>query len=160
MLGLSLLVVIAVAAAYSRQKCIEQGKPWFRAGGTRRTRKATPPPGGMRQPKRRFSSEAALPPGAIRPPKRRFSSEATPPQSEMRPPKRRFSSEVTRPVRTQPAVGNRALSRSLRKLNELTRDRRTSERLVRHVSQMHPDRSVDWCIEKAVYDIERDRMAR
>ena len=138
MLGLSLLIVIAVAAAYSRQKCIEQGKPWFRAGGTRRARKATPLPRKMRPPKRRFSSEATPPAGAMRPPKRRFGSGAT----------------------ARPVMGNNAWPRSFHKLNELTRDRSTSERLIRHISQLHPGRSADWCIEKAVYDIERDRMAR
>lgn len=122
MLGWSLLVIIAVGMAYSRQQCIEQGKPWFRAGGTRRVRKAT--------------------------------------TREIRPPKRRFSSEEAPCLWTHPVVGNNSLPRSFHKLNELTRDRKTSERLVRHVSQMNPGRSADWCIEKAVYDIERDRMAR
>lgn len=122
MLGWSLLVVIAVAAAYSRQQCIEQGRPWFRSGGTRRARKVTP--------------------------------------RDLRPPKRRFDSEAAPCLWTHPVVGNNSLPRSFYRLNELTRDRKTSERLVRRVSQMNPGRSPDWCIEKAVYDIERDRMAR
>ena len=124
MLGLSVLIVLTIAVAYSRQKCIEQGKPWFRAGGTKRSRRIVP--------------------------------------RKMRPPKRRFSSETTPCLWTHPVVGNNAssLPRSFHKLTELTRDRKTSERLVRRISQMNPGRTADWCIEKAVYDIERDRMAR
>ena len=45
----------------------------------------------------------------------------------------------------------------MRKLDRLTRDRRTSERLVQKVAYQYPDRSMRWCVEKAIFDIERDR---
>jgi hypothetical protein len=45
-------------------------------------------------------------------------------------------------------------------LDELTHNAETSHRLVAHMKSLHPDRSLKWCAEKAIYDIERDRMAR
>ncbi len=44
-------------------------------------------------------------------------------------------------------------------LNALTRNEAASERLVEHISQMNPGQTADWCVEKAIYDIHRDRMA-
>ena len=49
---------------------------------------------------------------------------------------------------------------SFPRLDELTHSAETSRRLVKHMQQMHPDKSLQWCVEKAIYDIERDRMAR
>lgn len=49
---------------------------------------------------------------------------------------------------------------SFPRLNELTHSAETSQRLVKHMQQMYPDKSLQWCVEKAIYDIERDRMAR
>jgi len=46
------------------------------------------------------------------------------------------------------------------KLHSLTHSRHASRRLVIGVSRLHPEKSERWCVEKAVYDIERDRMAR
>jgi hypothetical protein len=46
------------------------------------------------------------------------------------------------------------------RLDELTHNADTSQRLIAHMRQLHPDRSLKWCAEKAIYDIERDRMAR
>ena len=34
-----------------------------------------------------------------------------------------------------------------------------AERLVERVRSRHPERSEQWCWEKAIYDIERDRRA-
>lgn len=44
-------------------------------------------------------------------------------------------------------------------LNALTRDEAASERLIEHISQMNPGQTANWCVEKAIYDIHRDRMA-
>ncbi len=44
-------------------------------------------------------------------------------------------------------------------LNALTRDEAASERLIQHISQMNPGQTAHWCVEKAIYDIHRDRMA-
>lgn len=46
------------------------------------------------------------------------------------------------------------------KLVELTHNADTADRLVQNVSERHPARDTLWCVQKAIYDIERDRMAR
>ncbi|MEM6715941.1 MAG: hypothetical protein AAF622_12780 [Cyanobacteria bacterium P01_C01_bin.147] len=47
----------------------------------------------------------------------------------------------------------------LRRLDRLTKDRRVSERLIERVEFNHPGRSKQWCVEKAIYDIQRDRRS-
>ena len=49
--------------------------------------------------------------------------------------------------------------RLMRKLDRLTRDRRVSERLIERISFNNPGRSKSWCVEKAIYDIQRDRRS-
>jgi len=49
--------------------------------------------------------------------------------------------------------------RLMRELDRLTRDRRVSERLIERVEFNHPGRSRRWCVEKAIYDIQRDRRS-
>lgn len=44
-------------------------------------------------------------------------------------------------------------------LHRLTRDRRVSERLISQISLAHPQKSRRWCVEKAIYDIQRDRRS-
>lgn len=48
-----------------------------------------------------------------------------------------------------------ALQRKLLRL--LHGDRQTATRLLNHAKLKYPDRSVNWCIEKVIYDLERDR---
>lgn len=45
------------------------------------------------------------------------------------------------------------------RLNELTRSPEASVRLVARISALNPEKDIAWCIDKAVYDIKRDRMA-
>ena len=45
-------------------------------------------------------------------------------------------------------------------LDALTRNPETSARLVADIKMRNPEKSLGWCAEKAIYDIERDRMAR
>lgn len=47
----------------------------------------------------------------------------------------------------------------MRELDRLTRDRRVSERLIERIAFDHPGRSKRWCVEKAIYDIQRDRRS-
>lgn len=47
----------------------------------------------------------------------------------------------------------------MRRLDRLTRDRRVSERLIERVEFNHPGRSKRWCVEKAIYDLQRDRRS-
>jgi hypothetical protein len=37
------------------------------------------------------------------------------------------------------------------------RDTNTARRLLRNINRTNPGRSVDWCLEKAIHDLERDR---
>ena len=47
----------------------------------------------------------------------------------------------------------------MKRLDRLTKDRRVSERLIERVEFNHPGRPKQWCIEKAIYDIQRDRRS-
>lgn len=47
----------------------------------------------------------------------------------------------------------------MRRLDRLTRDRRVSERLIERIEFNHPGRSKRWCVEKAIYDLQRDRRS-
>ena len=49
---------------------------------------------------------------------------------------------------------------ALQKLDTLTHSREVSMRLVTNIGAKHPMRNAHWCVEKAIFDIERDRMAR
>lgn len=53
------------------------------------------------------------------------------------------------------ASTNRSHPRQL--LSLLHNDHQAAERLINQVQQKHPDRSIDWCVEKAIYDLQRDR---
>jgi len=44
------------------------------------------------------------------------------------------------------------------RLDYLTKDHRVSDRLVKRIQLANPDRSEQWAYEKAVYDLERDRI--
>lgn len=45
-------------------------------------------------------------------------------------------------------------------LTLLHNDRAAADRLVTQVKRNHPDRSINWAAEKAIYDLERDRGGR
>lgn len=47
----------------------------------------------------------------------------------------------------------------MRQLDRLTKDRRVSERLLHRIEFNHPGRSKRWYVEKAIYDIQRDRRS-
>ena len=47
--------------------------------------------------------------------------------------------------------------RALSKLNELTHHPVVAQRLIDRVAEKNPGRTSLWCVEKAIYDIERDR---
>lgn len=49
-------------------------------------------------------------------------------------------------------------TRGLMKLDSWTGEREVSERLVRAVALANPSRDGQWCVEKALWDIERDRQ--
>jgi hypothetical protein len=47
----------------------------------------------------------------------------------------------------------------MQQLDRLTRDRRVSERLIENIAFNNPGKSKRWCVEKAIYDIQRDRRS-
>ena len=51
-------------------------------------------------------------------------------------------------------------SPAVQRLNSLTHSPELSMRMIRHTATKNPNRSEQWCVEKAIYNIERDRMAR
>ncbi len=73
-----------------------------------------------------------------------------------RPPGRRLA-----PVRRArvPSSAATVPASLMRRLDRLTKDRRVSERLIERVEFNHPGRSKRWCVEKAIYDIQRDRRS-
>jgi len=48
-------------------------------------------------------------------------------------------------------------TRLMYRLDDLTGERAISERLVRKIALNHPERSGTWCVEKALWDLQRDR---
>lgn len=51
-----------------------------------------------------------------------------------------------------------ASATSKNRLDSLTKDRRVSDRLVKTLMFANPDRSEQWAVDKAIYDLERDRI--
>ena len=59
-----------------------------------------------------------------------------------------------------PSVSTKVIpSHLMRELDRLTKDRRVSERLIERIEFNNPGRSRRWCVEKAIYDIQRDRRS-
>jgi len=73
-----------------------------------------------------------------------------------RSPKRRLSQSLGHRGR---AGATTVPDRLMRRLDRLTRDRRVSERLIERIEFNHPGRSKRWCVEKAIYDLQRDRRS-
>ena len=67
---------------------------------------------------------------------------------------REESNPQHRPVRPPP--GNPRLHQRLVEL--LNGDTKAAIRLFRGVRRRNPKRSPDWCLEKAIHDLERDRF--
>ncbi len=64
----------------------------------------------------------------------------------------------SKPDRKHATTNEYRISRRLwRQLVLLTKDEQVAHRLVRSLLLKYPDRDADWCCEKAIYDIERDR---
>jgi hypothetical protein len=57
-------------------------------------------------------------------------------------------------LRRRPSASPQLASRLLNLVNG---DTPTARRLIRNVNHSNPGRSVDWCLEKAILDLERDR---
>ena len=75
-------------------------------------------------------------------------------QAIQRQPSKRYQSKVT-PVRANGGAKARQLQSRLLVL--LNGDRKTAERLLEQVQAANPDRSAEWCLDKVIYDLKRDR---
>ena len=74
--------------------------------------------------------------------------------------RRSLSRRLFQPQGSRVRAGAKAVPESLmRRLDRLTRDRRVSERLIERIEFNHPGRSKRWCVEKAIYDLQRDRRS-
>lgn len=73
--------------------------------------------------------------------------------------KNSFQSTATLGYKTRDSIAFDQASRQLRKnlLSLLHDDRNTANRLVSQVKSNNPTRSINWCVEKVIYDLERDR---
>ncbi|MEO0538380.1 MAG: hypothetical protein AAF215_31520 [Cyanobacteria bacterium P01_A01_bin.123] len=69
------------------------------------------------------------------------------------------SQRHSRAWRTKTQSRSAIKPQNIARLDSLTRDRATSVRLVRQVKQRNHGRSNNWCAEKAIYDLERDRLS-
>lgn len=71
------------------------------------------------------------------------------------------TSSTLNPKSTENTVRIDQASRKLQKelLRLLHDDRNTANRLLSQVKMNNPNKSINWCIEKVIYDLERDRGA-
>ena len=131
------VAICSVAFSWFRAKHL--GVPWFSWG-------ESPCPSGQTGPVQRLSSGC---PDY---------------QSRAKRKKTRANGQQKKPMRPtldrkRAQKKNRKSAPSFNRLDELTHNAETSRRLVEHVRRLHPDRDLNWCEEKALYDMKRDRMA-
>lgn len=144
----------------------DRGVPWFSLGGTSSKRKALQPMLSV-QPVTpfRLRTENIKPRSPWLEPEpsgdKIKPKQAKPKQSKQTKPKQAKPKQPKQPKQAKPKQIKKDFpAKEFYRLDELTHNADTSRRLVEHVQQRHPDRSLKWCVEKAIYDIERDRMAR
>ncbi|MBW4658622.1 MAG: hypothetical protein KME15_08105 [Drouetiella hepatica Uher 2000/2452] len=58
-----------------------------------------------------------------------------------------------------PRLGSASPASRRRLLRLVNGNEKTAIRLVSNLKETHPERSEQWCWEKAIYDLERDRRA-
>jgi outer membrane biosynthesis protein TonB len=157
----------------------DRGVPWFSLGGTSSKRKALQPmlsvqpvtPFRLRTENIKAKSPWLEPSGdKIKPkqakPKQAKPKQAKPKQAKPKPPKppkpqQAKQAKQAKPKQPKPQQIKKDFpTKDFYRLDELTHNAETSRRLVNRLQQKHPDRNLKWCVEKAILDIERDRMAR
>jgi len=67
----------------------------------------------------------------------------------------RFKAKVTYTNQVNREQPSKKLQKKLLLL--LNGDRHTANRLIGLAKSRNPDRSIDWCVEKVIFDLERDR---
>lgn len=88
----------------------------------------------------------------------------TPPKAQLPPAAARTNIPDSLPLLSEQPVPPKprdlfVKDKTRRKLMTLTRDRATAERLLKLTREYNPHRSEQWCYEKVIYDLERDRRA-
>lgn len=159
-----------------RQECIRQGRPFFRFG-TRKVRRAKTQVFVSDQSQQKHNQRVGNIDGVQRhkdrPSNNLSSNQTAPPQksrqkysqrSDNTPRVQRYKNRPSinasqkRYVKKerkppQPTVDRRLI----KQLNSLTHDPATSNRLVQSIKAKNPQKSLNWCAEQAVWNIERDR---
>ena len=69
--------------------------------------------------------------------------------------KPRYKAKVTSPSQNNKPQASRNLQIKLLRL--LHNDRHTANRLIALAKARNPDKSIDWWVEKVIFDLERDR---
>lgn len=137
-----LLLLIVWLLIELRKKCLHEGRPFFSWGKKRAHKTMT-----------RFSE----PQRSQQKYSRRSDNSHRNQRYKNRPSISSLQQGTTALVETssrQDKVSRHLLVR----LNSLTRDQATSERLIQSTKVKNPERTFDWCAERAISDIERDRM--
>lgn len=134
------LSVVACCVVFSWFRAKELGVPWFSWGGARPI-SARPTADAYSHWKRPGKANAA----------RRYKAEKAAGKQQKRHP-----TKAERELQRQASAAERMV---IGRLHSLTRNEEVSDRLIGHVQERNPEKDRVWCIEKAIYDIERDRMA-
>ncbi len=98
---------------------------------------------------------------AGKPPRPSVQRESVPRLSSGRPAyqSRARRKKAAKVQQVEPARISRRETAAFYRLKELTHNRDVAERLIDQVQVCNPRRDRRWCTEKAIWDIERDRMA-
>lgn len=146
-----LIGALIVFILHQRQQCIDEGRPFFRAGrrasGRQRTQSALSEQNLGRTTLRQQSQQKYS---------QRAGNTHNVPLNKNRP---SVNEDAFSPKRaaSQPAPDVMVRTDLVRQLNALTHNEATAKRLIFSLKQRHPERSLDWCAERAINDIERDR---
>lgn len=60
--------------------------------------------------------------------------------------------------RPRPGLDQAGAEQAIAKVQGYTHDRETAIRLIHQYCGQHPKRSLDWIVEKVIYDLVRDRQ--
>ena len=122
------------------QKCRREGRPFFRAPSKRRKHSAinvSPP----QRSQQRYGQRSDNTARSQRPKNR-------PQQLAVAP------SGFVHSCNKEDELSGKLLL----KLNGLTRNQATSKRLIENVKSKNPQKSLNWCAERAIWELERDRQ--
>ncbi len=176
----ALISIVVFIVLYSRTRATQQGKPWFSWGGKRKRVQPQPAYLGavgtfrLRTENIKPRSPWLYPQSSdVQPVISTTSQQAkkVKPKAPVSQPKPATRSAPAVPTSKATAQKNknqppgRSVNRSaeysaLNKLIALTHSSDVADRLVDRVAEKNPDRSRLWCVDKAIWDIKRDRMAR